>query len=75
MKKVLLAFSHNVSWNLSCEVSTCILLVAAFQGYLIACVWSCYKMLVNHRIEQTTQIFYHPDGQDFEVGERVCQCS
>jgi len=43
-------------------------IVLLIKGYLIACVWSCYKLLVNYRVKQATQTFmFEIEGGDSET--------
>ncbi|XP_031557386.1 lysosomal-associated transmembrane protein 4A-like [Actinia tenebrosa] len=44
------------------------LIILLIKGYLICCVWSCYKVLVNYRIKRATQTFmFEVDGSDTET--------
>ncbi|KXJ29190.1 lysosomal-associated transmembrane protein 4A [Exaiptasia diaphana] len=44
------------------------LIVLLIKGYLIACVWSCYKSLVNYRVKQATRTFMlEVEGDDTET--------
>ncbi|KAK3751769.1 hypothetical protein QZH41_013241, partial [Actinostola sp. cb2023] len=43
------------------------LIVLLIKGYLIGCVWSCYKSLVNYRVKQATRTFmYEVEGSESE---------